>query len=1099
MNPAYVNAELAQVGAVLVDERVIRRVIDAHLELYRVGLQVPHARCYSLPRAVLERYVAPGEIGPGVPALPDDVVLVTGDRAALAALVPAAWSSVWRAVFHARVHRVLEAKRARGELSVAMVRERIERIGQIEFDEIRAVLRQEDLLLPPVDDTSIYIELAALYLELRCFAPELLEPTFPDLRTRERLDATLALDLDREPLLAASRPASAPLEPVVAAPSGPAGPAGASGPPPPVAGRVARGARIDRAASKRAASARGRGNRALAAILAARSGDLDTARHDLDELVARLAKALGDAPATGWASALLPVVQLAASQRRLRLGVGARLLHDLQAACVVAERETKVVDVFTWARTGGKRPVVRSLPAAREVRVARHIRTAVAKLDRCELASSAERRRLAGAFHEMTAAADASIRAVVRPKIESVLRGVGLEPASVAEQVSEKRLVDELLDRAVAIGRLSLGDLRDAISRNDLKLRDLRLAELRRGDALLRCDRILSVSLDGVHRRGEVYMRVLQKLSSVMFGTPLGRLLTLYLLLPALGAFAVLEGLQHVIAPISTRLFDLEPELATPVGFVAGTAALFLLLHVPVTRRVVSWTLRAAWRVVRLPLVVVPRALWRHPLVRRVLTSRVARWGIRPAIPAAIVAVFVHGRGRWPIVVAVYVSLAVVSNLRGFRIVEERFADWIMRSTRQLAGTIVPGIVKSILGAFARLLDLFDRGMYRVDRWLLFRAGQGALRLVLKGVVGTIWSIVRYFLRLYLNLFFEPTVNPIKHFPVVTVAAKIMLPFTPVILRGVATPSIKLMGPALGNSFAVFTVFLLPGLAGFLVWELKANWKLYRATRHEHLQPLAIGHHGESMAALLTPGFHAGTIPKHFARLRRAAWRDDDHDLDKQHHALEHVEQAIATFVDRQLVSLLHEAPGFGADAPITTRIVLGSNRVDLVLACPRFGPEPLAIRIEQQAGWLIASLGEHGWLDALDDAHRRVFETALCGFYKLLGVGLVREQIEVALETGAAGVPAYYVAAQALRVWPRERFDVEIAYDLRSARPRPKLYGPAYDGPVPGLAGRNAVFGREPLAWSVWVTAWQRIALGEPPPELNRGPSLLGPGADRE
>ena len=67
------------------------------------------------------------------------------------------------------------------------------------------------------------------------------------------------------------------------------------------------------------------------------------------------------------------------------------------------------------------------------------------------------------------------------------------------------------------------------------------------------------------------------------------------------------------------------------------------------------------------------------------------------------------------------------------------------------------------------------------------------------------------------------------------------------------------------------TVLVLPGLAGFLVWELKENWKLYRASRAKELGPRAIGHHGETVGRLLRPGFHSGTIPKLFTKLRRAA------------------------------------------------------------------------------------------------------------------------------------------------------------------------------------------------------------------------------------
>ena len=114
--------------------------------------------------------------------------------------------------------------------------------------------------------------------------------------------------------------------------------------------------------------------------------------------------------------------------------------------------------------------------------------------------------------------------------------------------------------------------------------------------------------------------------------------------------------------------------------------------------------------------------------------------------------------------------------------------------------------------------------------------------------------------------------NPIKHFPVVTVAAKIIIPFSEPILSAISGPASQLMGPTLGVSFAAFTMLVLPGLAGFLVWEFKENWRLYRRTRAKTLREVSFGHHGETMVQLLKPGLHSGTIPKRFTKLRRAAW-----------------------------------------------------------------------------------------------------------------------------------------------------------------------------------------------------------------------------------
>ena len=46
----------------------------------------------------------------------------------------------------------------------------------------------------------------------------------------------------------------------------------------------------------------------------------------------------------------------------------------------------------------------------------------------------------------------------------------------------------------------------------------------------------------------------------------------------------------------------------------------------------------------------------------------------------------------------------------------------------------------------------------------------------------------------------------------------------------------------------------IPGIFGFLAWELKENWRLYAANRPPRLKPVVLGHHGETMRGLLRPG-----------------------------------------------------------------------------------------------------------------------------------------------------------------------------------------------------------------------------------------------------
>src|SRR5262249_21284301 len=156
--------------------------------------------CYTLARGALERLVERDELAIDPAALPDHVVIFGGARSALAAGDPRALSRAWRAIFHGRLHLPLDALVPTGATTRISTRERIHRIGQTEFDEIRAVVRQEDLLLPPADDTSAYLEFVALYLELRAFAPRTLERTFPTLDLA-RVDAAVALDVDAAALL----------------------------------------------------------------------------------------------------------------------------------------------------------------------------------------------------------------------------------------------------------------------------------------------------------------------------------------------------------------------------------------------------------------------------------------------------------------------------------------------------------------------------------------------------------------------------------------------------------------------------------------------------------------------------------------------------------------------------------------------------------------------------------------------------------------------------------------------------------------------------------------------------------------------------------
>jgi hypothetical protein len=1069
---------LAGAGAVLAPDRILRRLIKRHRKVGGIGLQVPHATCYSLPRADLDKLVAKGELGADLAKLPERVVVFHGVREDLAAGKPEAFSRAWRAIFHARIHEAFEAKLASKELTAASIRERINRIGQTEFDEIRFVLRQEDLLLPPGDDAETYVEFVAVYLELQMFAPRSIQRTFPTLHDTAHVDATIELDLDAAKILAAARPPGAPEQPIVeeTAPHTPEDPPA----------RVT----ADPSAKPRAEAARAKGNHARAAILSARAGDLGAARADLDALANRLGAALGT-EGHGWSEVLLPVATFAASQRVLRFTPGARLLHDLQKACVVAEREVKVVDLVTWATSLGKRPIVRALPASREVRIAKALKAAAEKVAECGLPGADDRERLAETLHHMIERAAHNVREQLRPKIEATLDEVKLRPRHLPERVAQKKIVDELLDHAVDVGRLTIGNLRDALSHNDLKMPDLTLKTFFGRDQLLAADRLLAVSLDGVYLRGPIYLRFLQRLSSVLFGTVPGRLLTLFLLLPALLSVGVLMGVEHTIGLVFKLITHHEMGLATKLNMGIGAVVMFLLIHAPPFRRAVWTGLRWLGVGLRTVLVDGPLFVWRQPFVQRFRNGAIASLIVKPAIPAAIVAIALHGKLRWPIAGATFVALSALINSRPGQLVEEIAADSIVRSGHHVWRRLLPGLFKYIVDFFAELMELLDRGIYHVDEWLRFKSGQSKATLVAKGVLGTGWFFVTYLVRIIINLFLEPMFNPVKHFPTVTVAAKATSIYNISWTRAVAhqlRPFLHRLAYPIGGFF----VFILPGLAGFLVWELKENWRVYRATRPNTLKAVQIGHHGETMVAFMKPGFHSGTIPKIYAKLRRAAWKSDEKGVARHKEALHHVEEAIEKFADRELVSMLNESNAFHATDVNAQHVEIASNRVAIELVCPSIAAEPAQIVFEEQSGWLLAGMPEAGWLDRLSDEQRGIFEIALAGFYKLAGVDVVREQVEDTLRDAGGAVPAYDIADEGLVVWPGKGYKTEVVYDLRATALNARVRGEAWDGELATVAGRSALYGREPLSWSSWATAWEKLAAGERPARIAVGPSLL-------
>jgi hypothetical protein len=391
---------------------------------------------------------------------------------------------------------------------------------------------------------------------------------------------------------------------------------------------------------------------------------------------------------------------------------------------------------------------------------------------------------------------------------------------------------------------------------------------------------------------------------------------------------------------------------------------------------------------------------------------------------------------------------------------------------------------------FRNFLEAVERLLYGVDEWLRFRSGESRLMLVAKGVLGLVWFLVTYVVRFCVNLLIEPQVNPIKHFPVVTVSHKVLLGFIPT-LAGVLSIT---MGKPLALTVATVIITSIPGIFGFLVWELKENWRLYAANRRRDLGPAQVGHHGETMARLLKPGFHSGTVPKIYARLRRAErkarvsgnWKPTR----KHRLALHHVELAIRRYVQREFIELLEQSRAWQGPRVCLGRIEIASNQVLLELCCPELHGEGLWVGLQQLSGWLTAHLVRPGWFGRLTPQQRRVLNSALVGLYKTGSVDLVYEQALSSLQghddlhlEPRRGEPlpdtVLDFREDSLIVRCRDHSNCEMLYRLDTSHSEPQIVQGRPARTWPDLSRRQLLFRERPVAWEEWVLTWQQDAQG--------------------
>ncbi len=938
----------------------------------------------------------------------------------------------WEVLYGAAIEGEIRRKLDSGELTPGECRDQLNRFGSAVAREVRYVLQSEHLFSEDADDAMLYQAFAAAYLRTEGFSRYRLECLFPMLPHGSVVRASFAEVLDPQELLARTRPEGA-SEPY-------------REPEPDERWEATDTVKLDQSSTgedprgliRKAAEAEQKGNSVRAAILRTQAVAMATGSdRDLAEIESRkslgdLVNSLGDMFAWDadtrleWRQALAPLLEPAAAGFWPR---AARCLYDLQKLPADLSREVYAADLSEWLRTLGRRPVKRPLPRARPVRILIGLRKAHTQMLKVGLGHSAQL-RLDRLFHHQVHLLEHNLRTELTPVISHALTDAGLTPQNPVEEVGRDKLVAELLDRVCERGYLRIGDLRDAIARNRLKMADMSSpGEFIRGDSLLRADTNLAYAIDGVYRRGEFYLRWLQRASSLFFANPVGRALFLYLLLPFGGAFMTVvfaQEMTHLVGKAYHAVAGLVSGVATaskpaPEGWfvtdettgelhwtekppeagfhvdwewVVGLAIiLFCLLHVPSIRSGMREAASRVWWVVRGVLWDLPRAVWKSPAVRVFRQSRPVQFLHRhfwsPFLVTIIVFVglllfranpFFLLNWGW----LIWAVLTIGYNTPWGWGLQDQIAEAVSDWWRVVRVNLIPGIIATIIDWFRALANWFERQLYAVDEKLRFRGGDSQRSFILKVIAGLIWFPIAYVTRFAFYLLIEPQINPVKHFPVVTVSHKLLLPLVvsenpasvPSVL-GEVMANVSGWGVGKANFWAFWIVAGIPGVFGFVAWELLSNWRLYRANRSDRLRPVTIGSHGETMRGLLRPGFHSGTVPKLFRKMRQA----DRYKINRLHHELEHCREGVQRFLEREFLGILERSgePLLSGGLRVG-EIRFGCQRLTAEILAPSLGNDAFVIGFENVSGRIAATVEQNGWADRLTSSQQSAFYAALRG-----------------------------------------------------------------------------------------------------------------------
>jgi hypothetical protein len=435
----------------------------------------------------------------------------------------------------------------------------------------------------------------------------------------------------------------------------------------------------------------------------------------------------------------------------------------------------------------------------------------------------------------------------------------------------------------------------------------------------------------------------------------------------------------------------------------------------------------------------------------------------------------------------IFLAVSFVLNSRFGREIGEGFLQALHDFYEQLRAGLLPGLFRLIMAVFRRILDTIEYVLFTVDEWLRFRTGEGSLSMAVRAVATVLWYPISFLIRFYLVVLIEPGFNPVKA-PVSILAAKFIYPIVGGFTRQWIVAWHHAVGPALTWGLLVPTVWLLPDVFGFFFWEIKENWRLYKANRRPALGPVPVGPRGETVRQLLEPGFHSGTVPKLYARLRQAErdalqtgnWRA----ARGYWRSLAEVQQSLQRLVEREFVTLLREGQDWHNQPLAVGRMTLAPRQIRIELTHGGYPAEPALLEWSLHGERLMAALLQPGWVSRVSEEQRQAAAAGLAGLYKLAGVDLVSEQVRANVPPAAA---AFDVIGTDLVLWVVSGQEPAALYDLDT--PKGPLQPRNPQGTTaagwPPLDPARILYAQVPLTWQRWVARWQGDADGKAPAPL--------------